>query len=397
MTTKSKIKLAARIVGTAAVAAAALGVLGAFGYLQQLTQIDNLIGALPVSFSIMFAVAAISLIWIKHTRSTAPVSIALAAVIALSAALFPNSLYGNWWINYYTIDSSGSSPDLSVYAPFEEDSLAAVLDEPCTLRLDGELPVLDGATALYPVYAAFAQAVYDPEDYTPDHVRCTNSIKAYSSIISGDADVIFVAAPSEGQLEEAQKAGVELCFTPIALEAFVFITGKSNPVESLTVQQIRNIYSGKTARWSTLGWDEGGRIVAFRRPEGSGSESGLYNLVMKDSPVFVPQPLPDLSLVGTNSLMQQISVEWNGVQPALGYSYRYFVTQMYPNPDAKLLTIDGYAPTNENIRTKKYPYVAEVYAVTNGSPQGDVKKLIEWILSPQGQLLIEKTGYTPID
>ena len=231
MTTKSKIKLAARIVGTAAVAAAALGVLGAFGYLQQLTQIDNLIGALPVSFSIMFAVAAIALIWIKHTRSTAPVSIALAAVISLSAALFPNSLYGNWWINYYTIDSSGSSPDLSVYAPFEEGSLAAVLDEPCTLRLDGELPVLDGATALYPVYAAFAQAVYDPEDYTPDCVRCTNTIKAYSSIISGDADVIFVAAPSEGQLEEAQKAGVELCFTPIALEAFVFITGKSNPVE----------------------------------------------------------------------------------------------------------------------------------------------------------------------
>ena len=107
MTTKSKIKLAARIVGTVAVAAAALGVLGAFGYLQQLTQIDNFIGALPVSFSIMFAVAAIALIWIKHTRSTAPVSIALAAVIALSAALFPNSLYGNWWINYYTIDSSG--------------------------------------------------------------------------------------------------------------------------------------------------------------------------------------------------------------------------------------------------------------------------------------------------
>ena len=71
LTTKSKIKLAARIVGTVAVAAAALGVLGAFDYLQQLTQIDNLIGALPVSFAVMFAVAAIALIWIKHPQHRA--------------------------------------------------------------------------------------------------------------------------------------------------------------------------------------------------------------------------------------------------------------------------------------------------------------------------------------
>ena len=172
--------------------------------------------------------------------------------------------------------------------------------------------------------------------------------------------------------------------------------GKENPVDGLSRQQIYNIYSGKTALWSTLGWKEGGQIVAFRRPETSGSESGLVNVVMKGRPVVAPQPLPDKSLVGSNSLMQQVSVEWNGVQPALGYSYRFFATTMYANPDTKLLAIDGYAPNDENIRSGKYPFVADVYAVTIGEPQGKVKQLIDWILSPEGQELVEKSGYAPV-
>ena len=148
--------------------------------------------------------------------------------------------------------------------------------------------------------------------------------------------------------------------------------------------------------WSTLGWNEGGRIIAFRRPEGSGSESGLANLVMDGRPIFAPQPLPAKSLAGSNSLMQQVSVWYNGVQPALGYSYRYFAGTMYANPETKFLSVDGYAPTVENIQSGKYPFIAEVYAVTRGKPQGNAKKLIDWILSAQGQYIIEKTGYSPL-
>ena len=113
-------------------------------------------------------------------------------------------------------------------------------------------------------------------------------------------------------------------------------------------------------------------------------------------PIQAPQPLPDKSLIGSNSLMQQVSVEWKGVQPALGYSYRFFANTMYPNPNAKLLKIDGVEPSVENIKNGSYPFTVNFYAVTNGQPQGNTKKLIDWILSPQGQKLIEKCGYTPL-
>ena len=69
---------------------------------------------------------------------------------------------------------------------------------------------------------------------------------------------------------------------------------------------------------------------------------------------------------------------------------------MYPNPEAKLLKIDGVAPSAENIASGAYPFTVEFYAITNGAPKGNTKKLIDWILSPQGQALIEKTGYAGI-
>ena len=70
---------------------------------------------------------------------------------------------------------------------------------------------------------------------------------------------------------------------------------------------------------------------------------------------------------------------------------------MYPNPDTKMLSVDGAEPSLENIRDGSYPFVADFYAVTNGEPEGNAKLLIDWILSPQGQELIEKTGYVGIN
>lgn len=393
---KHALILCARIAGTVAAFAVAAVVLNEFDYFTQWSQVDNVIGALPIAFALLFAGGCTILIWMKHGKKSAPFAIAIAVFVALAAILYPNAMRGNWWINY-GYSTEGDSPDISVYEPFKEGTLAASLNEEATLHLEGDLPVLDGAIALYPVYAAFAQAVYEESDYSPDVVRCNNTKVAYEDIISGEADIVFCAAPSASQRAAAEEAGVELNLTPIAKEAFVFIVGASNPIENLTSQQIYNIYTGKTAMWRTLGWEEGGQIIAFRRPEVSGSEAGLNNIVMKDLPVLAPQPLPDWAIDGSNSLMQQVSVWHDGVQPALGYSYRYFAQTMYPNPDTKLLSIDGYAPTDENIRSGGYPFIAEVYAVTNGEPEGVIAEFIDWILSPQGQYLIEQTGYAPIN
>jgi len=375
--------------------AAGVYTLNKYEFLIAFNAIDNIVGMLPVAL-VLTAAAGISIIvWMKHTKPLIPVSAAIALLAILSIALFPRALRGNWWIGTITSHEPEAAPDFTVYDPFTGDSLTAKLDGKSSLRLTGGLPVLDGASALYPVYAAFAQAVYDENAFSKDTVLLTNTRGAYEAVISGDRDIIFVAGASGRQLAAAKAAGADLRLTPIGREAFVFLTGKSNPVDNITYQQIRNIYSGKTADWRTLGWKEGGKIIAFQRPEGSGSQTGLQ-MIMGGLPIQVPQPLPDAGLIGTNSLMKQVSVEWQGVQPAIGYSYRYYATTMYPNPEAKLLSVNGIEPSIENIQNGNYPFVADFYAVTNGEPTGSSKLLIDWILSPQGQEIIEKTGYIPV-
>lgn len=400
------ILLCAKVVFSLGAVALGSFLLWRYEYLSQFTQLDNLIGMLPVVFVFLGATAFCLLLWFKPQKQQRILSICLAVIVLLSCALFPNSLRANWWFHYEQPMTTESEPDLSVYRPFTENNLLAVPDQSFQTMKD-DLPQLDGAVALYPVYAAFAQAFYeeeafcaqggaaDPYENNGERVLMTNTLRAYNGLIAGERDVIFVAGASESQLSAARAAGVNFVFTPIGKEAFVFLTAKSNPIENLTYQQLKNIYSCKTAYWGTLGWKEGGRIVAFQRPEGSGSQTAIEN-VMKDVPLMAVQPLPSPELAGTNSLMQQMSVEWKGVQPALGYSYKYYATVMYPNPDTKLLSINGYAPTAENISNGNYPFVSEFYAVTNGEPTGTVKTLIEWILSDEGQELIVKTGYARI-
>jgi len=369
----------------------ALAALTRYEFIQNFRAIDNVIGMLPVVLIVFSVGAVLYLLWMRPKKAIAA---SLLAFTVLALALFPTSLRGNWWLNLTISDEAESKPDLAPFAPFSEHSQTAKLDGEATLKLAKNLN-LDGATALYPLYAAFAESTYQPDNFSSDSVQCTNTRNAYNHLIAGERDIIFVASAAQSQIEAAKNAGADLRFTPIGYEAFVFLVGKQNPLENLSSVQIRNIYSGKTANWSTLGWKEGGKIIAFQRPEGSGSQTGLQNL-MGDLPILSPQPLPDPSLIGSNSLMKQVSVQYLGVQPALGYSYRYYATTMYANPDTKLLSIDGIAPTAENIRNGAYPHIGQFYAVTNGEPTGEIKAFIDWILSEQGQELVAKTGYVPL-
>ena len=113
------------------------------------------------------------------------------------------------------------------YEPFSEDTKAVSLEEEPTLRFRQEdLLRLDGATALYPVYASFVQAIYPQGEY-PRYdssrdgyglVTCSGTVEAYKRLITGRADLIFAAAPSQDQLEMARRAAKELHLTPIGRE-----------------------------------------------------------------------------------------------------------------------------------------------------------------------------------
>jgi phosphate transport system substrate-binding protein len=288
-------------------------------------------------------------------------------------------------------DRSGSL--LEDYEPFKEGTKAVELSKPTTYKIETELPVLDGATALYPIYAAFAQAVY-PEGEYPSYnstVMSNRTGEAYMNLINGQADIIFVLGPSKSQLELAKRHGVELKLTPIGKESFVFFVNEKNPVDSLTTQQVKDIYSGKTTNWASVGGKNHG-IRAFQRPEDSGSQTAL-EAFMGETPIMEAPVSNTPSLMG--GIIEEVSA-YKNYKNAIGYTFRFYSTEMVANDQIKLLSVDGVEPTKDTIRSGEYPIVQEFYAITAGSDNPHLQDFIDWILSPQGQEIIEKTGYVPI-
>ncbi len=284
--------------------------------------------------------------------------------------------------------------DLKAYEPFADDSLAVDLGEPPSLRLD-KTPRIDGSTALYPLYSAFVRATcpegeYSVYDYRST-VRCTGTGEAYARLLKGEVDVIFVSPPSKAQREDAAASGKAFALVPIGREAFVFFVNAGNRVDGLTSAEIRDVYAGRTANWSALG----GRnepIRAFQRPENSGSQTALQSFMAGDQLM----PAPNDEMVDTMAGMIRRTSDYKNYGNAIGFSFLYYTTTMVRDRQIKLLAIDGVAPERASVRSGQYPLSSDFCAVTLGEPSPDVQALIAWTLSPQGQLIIEKTGYCPL-
>lgn len=316
--------------------------------------------------------------------------------------------FQDYWYVYYTLTENGyeevpmvdSTFDMKDYYPHKGGNVAR-LDEPATLNrrasTEWRLPRVDGATALFPVYAALVEATYpastryeEVADNPDALITCSKTSEAYYRLIDGDADIIFVAGPSESQQAYAQAHGVELELTPIAKEAFVFIVNQNNPLSGLSTEQIRDVYSGRTTQWSELGVDDLGDIIAYQRPQNSGSQTALERMMEGDALMEAPQER-------IASFMEDIVdvVEYRNYPNAIGYSFRFYVTGLI-KARVKLLAVDDIQPTVENIASGAYPLITQVYAVTRrGDENPNTAAFLEWVQSDQGMELIQKSGYVP--
>ncbi|WP_029055255.1 PstS family phosphate ABC transporter substrate-binding protein [Sporosarcina ureae] len=315
---------------------------------------------------------------------------AIAGVVIIGAAVWP--IMHMYKESISTVDAE---VEVRYYEPFTigQESKLAVLDGAATLELKDDLPRVDGATALYPLYAAFVQAVYPRKEYHPydSEVMVNTTPVAYENLLSGRVDMIFAARPSDAQMKAAKKQGIELKLTPIGREAFVFFVNQKNPIDQLELKQIQDIYAGKITNWEEVG-GKSEPIRAFQRPADSGSQTGLERL-MEDIPIM-DAPKENVA-EGMGGIISEVS-KYRNYKNAIGYTFRYYSTEMVGNEEIKLLAIDGVEPTKETIRNDEYPIASEFYVVTAGTENSNVEKFIEWMNSPQGQELVEKVGYVPM-
>ena len=282
------------------------------------------------------------------------------------------------------------------YMPFDSFDALASLDEESTLKFTDNFPVLDGATALFPVYSSFVQAVYPKDSINPDSafLLCSKTEGAYANLFDGKADIIFCASPSQSQLDYINSRNINVKFVPIGREAFVFFVNNENPVNDVSVENIRGIYSGKIRNWKELGGFNQ-RIRAFQRQQNSGSQT-MFIKMMEGSRIIKPgreNVYKDmLSIVNRTA-------SYRDFPNAIGYSFLFYVSKMAANEEIKLLSINGVHPSAQTIQDNSYPFADNFYAIylDNEDRNKNIDAFIEWILSEQGQTLIQKTGYVPIN
>ena len=294
--------------------------------------------------------------------------------------------------NNFSNVSQAKMIEVERYLPFTDSPYLAHVDT--DFVLEGDLPVLDGAAALVPVYGAVIDSVYPAgsvtyeggvfsddnyygENFAADSkMQYHNTIRGFNALVDGNVDLFFTAAPSEDQMKYAQEKGVEIALVPIGLEGFVFFVNAENPVDTLTTEQIRSIYSGSIRNWSEVGGPKR-PINPVTRIAGSGSQSVMDRFMGQ-----LPFGKKDLSTLAGASI---------------GYSVRFYFQGIVDNAGVKMLKVNGVEPSVDSIRSGEYPLISEFYvAYRKNDTDPAVLSLVDWILSEDGQRLIEASGYVPI-
>ena len=258
---------------------------------------------------------------------------------------------------------------------------------------DKAWPVIDGSSAFLPFYTAAAARLLEvSEEEASRYVRCSTTDFAYTDLIEGRADLAFCFLPPENIVRLASREGITLACYPILNEAFVFFVNPDNPVESLTLQQLRGIYAGTIVNWSEVGGNDE-PILPFQLTESSSGQAALTRFV---SPAGELAAAPSALRPGTMGEEGDVTAFYDGSAGAIGYGYLHAAQVQNDGLAYKLLKIEGIEPSEENIQSGAYPLISQACAVIRGGEEETAAgQFAQWCAWPLGQALAKEKGYVP--
>ena len=246
--------------------------------------------------------------------------------------------------------------------------------------------VIDGSTTMVPLHETLNETFSSEERY----VSHSKTVEAFEELIAGKNDILLGVDYSEELLAKAKESGIELEKLEITKEAFVFLINKNNPVQSLTIEQIKGIYSGEITNWKELGGDDA-PISAYQRNDDSGSQMrmvmfmGDLQLIDKGIKYY-----PEMT-----AIIEAIA-NYDEGKYSIAYNMYTFVDKQFKNEEVVLLAVDGVYPTDETILDGTYPLVIYNYIYYNNKNENAREfavNLHAYLMSEEGQKLLSDSGY----
>ena len=293
-----------------------------------------------------------------------------------------------------TSETSGTSVTSGTSATATATTAPAPTSLPGFRFTRDNFPTLNGSSSTRPMAEGLAMALLgEAQEQVQDLLTFSRTTQSYRELMNGNADLLLAAEPAETIWDEKKKKNFDWQMDILAYDGLVFIVNKDNPVDSLTADQIRDIYTGKITNWSQLGGNKLD-IVPFQRNEEAGSQAAMKKLVMGDTPMM--KPIGPYVVNSMGGLVDAVA-SFDGSPAAIGYTMYYYAVNMGMAKDLKILKVDGIAPSVATIAGNEYPFRNNYYVVSKaGLPDSDPTAVLhQWLLSPSGQTLLEKLGYVP--
>ncbi len=209
-----------------------------------------------------------------------------------------------------------------------------------------------------------------------------------SALINKTTDICQASRdmkPKETQ--DATANGVKPYRAAIALDGIAVFVNTGNPVKTFTLAQLKGIYTGKITNWKEVGGPDK-PIILYGRENSSGTYAFFKEHVMTNEDYAATMQ----AMAGTAALVNAVSKDANGIGYS-GVAWDKGVHVVSIKKDEKSAAI---APIMETITNGTYPITRALYWFTNGTPTGEMKSLLNWVISADGQEIVKAAEYIPL-
>ena len=256
------------------------------------------------------------------------------------------------------------------------------------LSISASAQRIKGSDTVLPVAQQTAERFMNQHPDTRVTVTGGGTGVGISALLDNTTDIAMASRPIKfSEKMKIKSAGEDVVEIVVAYDALAVVAHPSNPVKQLTRQQLEDIFRGKITNWKQVGGDDR-KIVVYSRETSSGTYEFFKESVLKNKNYMASS----LSMPATGAIIQSVSQ----TKGAIGY-----VGLAYVSPRVKTLSVsyDGKhyaAATVENATPKTYPNVRPLYYYYNVKKKAEIDPLVQYILSPDGQDIIKKSGYIPV-
>ena len=242
---------------------------------------------------------------------------------------------------------------------------------------------IDGSTTVLPIAQKAAEVFMKKNPSIRVFVSGSGSGTGIKALLDGTTDIADSSREAKDkEIAAGKKKGIKLTAHKIALDGIVPVVHPSMNISNITMKQLRDIYNGKIKSWKEIGGPDRPIAVVSRD-----TSSGTYE-VWEKKVLHKDRVRADALLVASNGQAVQ-TVARN--RYAIGY-----IGIGYVDKSIKVLKVEGKTASDKTVRDRSWPIARPLFMYTNGKPSGVRAKFIDFVLSSEGQKIVNEVKYVSL-